>query len=47
MLMDLKDMILNKLWNLFPITFVNENANFKNIYLEEENILKLLQCTVN
>lgn len=40
--MNLKDMTLDELWNLFPITFVDTNANFKNIYLEEEHNLKSL-----
>lgn len=40
--MKLKDMTKNELWNLFPIIFVNPNLRFKNIYLEEESILKTL-----
>lgn len=40
--MNLKDMTLEELWDLFPITFVDTNTNFKNIYLEEEHNLKFL-----
>ncbi len=40
--MKLDELSLEKLWELFPITFTNYNENFKNIYLEEENILKSL-----
>ncbi len=40
--MKLKCMTLDELWNLFPITFVDANANFKNIYIEEEQNLKFL-----
>lgn len=40
--MKLKCMTLDELWNLFPITFVDANANFKNIYIEEEQNLKIL-----
>ncbi len=40
--MNLKDMSLEKLWELFPITFTDNNDNFKDIYLEEEKILKSL-----
>lgn len=40
--MKLQDMNLEKLWELFPITLVNNTGNFKDIYLEEENILKSL-----
>lgn len=40
--MKLEDMTLNELWRLFPITFVDSNTNFKNIYLEEEQKLKSL-----
>lgn len=40
--MKLKCMTLDELWNLFPITFVDANANFKNIYIEEEQTLKFL-----
>ncbi len=38
--MKLNELSLKELWDLFPITFTNYNENFKNIYLEEENILK-------
>jgi len=40
--MELKDLTLNELWNLFPITFVDSNNNFKKIYIEEEQNLKRL-----
>lgn len=40
--MKLEDMTLNELWELFPITFVDSNNNFKNIYLDEEQNLKLI-----
>ena len=40
--MKLKDMTIDELWDLFPITFVDSNTNFKNIYLEEEQNLKSL-----
>lgn len=40
--MNLKDMSLEKLWELFPITFIDNNDNFKGIYLEEEKNLKSL-----
>ena len=40
--MKLKDMTLNELWDLFPITFVDSNTNFKNTYLKEEQNLKSL-----
>lgn len=40
--MNIKDMSLDELWDLFPITFVDSNTNFKDIYLEEEHKLKLL-----
>ncbi len=40
--MNLEDMSLEKLWELFPITFIDYNEKFKDIYLEEEKILKLL-----
>lgn len=40
--MNLDDLTLEHLWNLFPITFVDFNDQFKNIYLEEEQKLKLL-----
>jgi len=40
--MNLEDMSIEKLWELFPITFTDNNANFKGIYLEEEKRLKLI-----
>lgn len=40
--MKLKDLNLEELWELFPITFANYNEEFKKIYLDEENILKAL-----
>ena len=40
--MNIKDMSLDELWDLFPIIFVDSNTNFKDIYLEEEHKLKLL-----
>lgn len=40
--MKLEDMSLEKLWELFPIIFVNNTDDFKNIYLDEEKILKSL-----
>ena len=40
--MKLEDMNLEKLWELFPITFTDNTDNFKNIYLDEEKILKSL-----
>lgn len=40
--MDLHDLTLEQLWSLFPITFVDSNDSFKDIYLEEERNLKIL-----
>ena len=40
--MELKNMTLIELWDLFPITFINSNLGFKEIYFEEEQNLKLL-----
>lgn len=40
--MVLKNMTLNELWNLFPITFVDSSEKFKKFYFEEEQNLKLL-----
>ncbi len=40
--MELNNMTLNELWDLFPITFVDSNDKFKKFYLEEEQNLKLL-----
>jgi GrpB-like predicted nucleotidyltransferase (UPF0157 family) len=38
--MELKDLTLEELWNLFPITFLDSSDNYKKIYLEEESNLK-------
>lgn len=38
--MKFESMSLEKLWELFPITFTNSTPNFKDIYLDEEKILK-------
>lgn len=38
----LKDMSLEELWELFPITFTNSTDKFKAIYLAEEKLLKSL-----
>lgn len=35
-------MSLKELWELFPITFTDSTDSFKDIYLEEANILKSL-----
>ncbi len=35
-------MSLEKLWELFPITFIDNNDSFKDFYLEEEKNLKSL-----
>ncbi len=40
--MKLEDMSLEKLWELFPITFMDNTDNFKDIYLDEEKTLKSL-----
>lgn len=41
--MDLKNLTLNELWDLFPIIFVDHTSNFKKIYFEEEqNLISLL-----
>lgn len=40
--MNLEDMSLEKLWELFPIMFVDNHSSFKDIYLEEEKNLKSL-----
>ena len=40
--MKLGDMSLEKLWELFPITFVDNTDNFKDIYLDEEKHLESL-----
>ncbi len=33
--MNLEKLTLEKLWELFPITFTDYNDNFRDIYLEE------------
>ncbi len=40
--MKLEDMSLEELWELFPITFTDNTDNFKNAYLDEEEVLKSL-----
>ena len=40
--MKLEDLDLEKLWELFPITFTDNTDNFKGIYLNEEKNLKYL-----
>ncbi len=40
--MNLEKLTLEKLWELFPITFIDYNDKFRDIYLEEENILNFL-----
>ena len=40
--MKLEDMSLEKLWELFPITFTDNTDNFKDIYLDEEKELEFL-----
>ena len=40
--MELKDMSLEKLWDLFPIIFIDNTENLKNVYLDEEKKLKSL-----
>ena len=40
--MELQNMTLNELWDLFPIIFVDSSDEFKKIYFEEEHNLKLL-----
>ncbi len=40
--MKLEDMSLEKLWELFSITFTDNTGNFKDIYLDEEKKLKFL-----
>ncbi len=37
--MELENISLEKLWELFPITFTDYNEDFKDIYLEEEKII--------
>lgn len=40
--MELENMSLEKLWELFPITFTDKTDSFKDIYLEEEKKLRSL-----
>jgi len=40
--MKLEDLSLNKLWELFPITFTDNTGDFRDIYLDKEKILKSL-----
>lgn len=40
--MKLEDISLEKLWELFPITFTDYSEKFIDVYFEEENILKTL-----
>lgn len=40
--MKLQDMSLEKLWELFPIIFVDNTDKFKDVYSDEEKILKSL-----
>ena len=40
--MMLKNLSLEELWELFPISFTDCNEKFKEIYSDEENILKSL-----
>lgn len=40
--MKLKDMSLEELWELFPITFTDNTDAFKAVYSDEEKILKAL-----
>lgn len=40
--MNLEELSLEKLWELFPITFTDYNDKFKDIYCDEEKILKSL-----
>lgn len=40
--MKLEELSLEKLWELFPITFTEYNDKFRNIYSEEETILNSL-----
>lgn len=40
--MKLENMSLEKLWELFPITFTNNTKHFEEIYLDEEKYLKSL-----
>ncbi len=40
--MKLENMSLEKLWELFPITFIDGTDDFKDIYLDEERSLTFL-----
>lgn len=40
--MMLKDLSLEELWELFPISFTDYNEDFREIYLDEEKLLKPL-----
>ncbi len=40
--MNLEELSLEKLWELFPITFTDYSENFKTTYLQEEKNLKFL-----
>lgn len=40
--MNLEELSLEELWELFPITFIDYNEKFKNSYSKEENALKSL-----
>ena len=38
----IEDLNLNELWELFPIYFVDSNAEFEKQFLEEKEILNVL-----
>ncbi len=40
--MNLEELSLEKLWELFPMTFTDYSENFKTAYLQEEKNLKSL-----
>ncbi len=40
--MSLENLSLEKLWELFPITFTDYSENFKNAYLEEKILNSLI-----
>ncbi len=40
--MNLEELSLEKLWELFPITFTEYDEKFKDSYLKEEKVLKSL-----
>ncbi len=40
--MNIEKLSLEKLWELFPITFTDYSKNFKTAYLQEEKNLKSL-----